>query len=164
MSDQRRVGPAIAMIVGIAASIVLAALFPVYATGDWNRVEDPWEAAHTAIVKGGPPAPMVAIPETIALLEERPDGTFFYAAETHGGGIVAGLVDAAGEGLRCGAAEDPTGEEPTWIACGTSGIDDSGAEYFIALWAERAPAAASGYRHELRTFATEAEFSEYLSR
>lgn len=164
MSEQRRVGPAIAMITGIVASILLAALFPVYATGDWNRVEDPWEAAQTAIVTGGPPEPMVATRETITLLEERPDGTFFYAGETHGGGIVVGLVDAAGEGLRCSAAEDPSSEDPAEVACGASEIDDSGAEHFITLWAERAPAAASGYRHELRTFATEAEFAEYLGR
>ncbi|MCW2289263.1 hypothetical protein EDF60_2282 [Leucobacter luti] len=157
MNSQRRVGPALAMTAGVAGALVLAAMFPANAVGEWNTPTDPWEATQEWIMTNSLHAEpgMAPILDSIEPLEQTAEGYFLYGAVSQAGSVMFGFVNETG-GVTCGAAEGTPEEEPEFSVaeCGW-GFSDP--DSFGAARVELAPASPTGYRHHLRSFATQAE-------
>lgn len=158
MTSQPRVAPAVAMWAGIVGAAVLAILFFCNAVQRPPHSPDEWERAQVQVLENSNHnEPLLTpVPHTITLLERTSDGAFFYAAKNKVGSIMLGIVNARGEGTSCGAVG--TDPEPA-VSCGSWGGEG---EAYIAAWVQRAPQSATGFRHELREFATEAELQAYL--
>lgn len=137
------------MIASVVGALVLAALFPVYATGDWTTKADTWENARAQILASidanmerGIGGPIDAT--TLTMLEQTRDGGFLFAALTASGSIVAGVTDAEGnwKSLCASAERGPTAE----VACETWANED---ERAYAVWVQRSESAPNGFRHDL---------------
>lgn len=125
-------------------ALALAVLFPVYATGDWAKPADPWEATRATIADSGvenTPDERVD-PATITMLEPTQDGGFAFAALTVAGAPITGVGSEAGYIACTGLENGPTAE----IACSVWGATD---ELEYTIWVQKSDSAPGGFRHTL---------------
>lgn len=144
MTSSPRRGPAIAMTASVVGAIALAALFPVYATGDWAKTTDPWEATRATIADSGlENAPDERVdPATITMLDPTQDGGFAFAALTVAGAPIAGVGTELGYTSCTGLENGPTAE----INCSFWGAPD---ELEYTIWVQKSESAPGGFRHTL---------------
>ncbi|MBL3685480.1 hypothetical protein D3248_00685 [Leucobacter zeae] len=149
------------MAVGIIGALALLLLLPFNLTGPWNHprsTDDSWERARAEVLDEafarnfGPDVRIV--PETLTLLERTDRGVMLWAADTTAGGLITGLI---GGGAGGGSATTPDSPE---VTVGFGGSAENAPAHFV--WVQRAPSAASGYRHRLLEFPDDEALSRYM--